>query len=143
MTVDRIFRYFEAFISMILVLLMGIVVVSSILELGHVLYRDLVAPPGFFLGLDGLYDTFGLFMLVVIALELMGSIYAYCNNKAGYIEIMFLIAMTAITRKIVILDSKSTDPMTLLGIAAVLVALVAGLYVLKQQRRSGRDAPDA
>ncbi len=136
METSKIFRYFERFISIILILFMGIVVISSIMELGYILYKDIVEPPGLFLGISELFEIFGLFMMLIIALELMTSIYMYCNNKAAYIEIMFLIAITAITRKIVILDSKSTEPMTLIGIAAILIALVAGLYVIKNKNKT-------
>ncbi len=128
---EKIFHKFESFISFVLILLMGIVVISSTLELGYILYKDITEPSGMFLGISELFELFGLFMMVVIALELMTSIYMYSTNKIVYIEMMFLIAITAITRKIVILDSKATDPLTLIGIAAILIALVAGFYVVK------------
>ncbi len=131
----KIFHYFENFISFVLVILMGIVVVSATIELGVLLYHDLVQPPGFFLGLSELFDLFGMFMMVIIAIELMSSIYMYCINKTVYIEMMFLVAITAVTRKIVVLDSKSTDPLTLIGIAAVLFALIAGYYIVKKQQK--------
>ena len=47
---------------------------------------------------------------------------------------MFLIAITAVTRKIGVLDAKATDPMAIIGIAPVLAALVAGCYVVKKQQ---------
>ena len=133
MNIDNIFKYFEKTISLMLMLLMGVVVITSTLELGLILYKDLINPPGLFLGISELFELFGLFMMVLIAIELMSSIHAYFINKTLYIEMMFLIAITAVTRKIVVVDSKATDPMTLIGIAAILIALVAGYYVVKKQ----------
>ena len=134
MVLKKVFHSFENVISFILVILMGIVVISATIELAVVLYKGLTEPPGFFLGLSELFDLFGLFMMVIIAIELMSSIYMYCVNKVIYIEMMFLIAITAVTRKIVVLDQTSIESLTVVGLAAVLIALVAGYYVVKKNQ---------
>jgi len=87
-----------------------------------------------FLGISELFDLFGMFMMVLIAIELLSSITMYCINKVIYIEMMFLIAITAVIRKIVVLDAKSIEPIAVIGIAAVLASLVAGYYVVKKQQ---------
>ena len=125
---------FEKLIAAILMVLMGIVVVSATMELGHHLFKTLTEPPGMFLGINEMFDLFGMFMMVLIAIELMSSIYMYCINKVIYIEMMFLIAITAVTRKIVVLDAKTIEPLAVIGIAAVLASLVAGYYVVKKQQ---------
>lgn len=132
MEIKNIFANFEKAISFILVILMVIVVISATLELGVTLFKSLTENPGIFLGLAQLFDIFGMFMLVLIAIELMSSIYVYCTDKVVYLEMMFLIAITAVTRKIVVLDAKAIDPLTVIGIAFVLAALVAGYYVVKK-----------
>jgi len=113
---------------------MGVVVISATLELGLILFKNLTETPGIFLGQTQLFDLFGMFMMVLIAIELMSSIYVYCTNKVIYLEMMFLIAITAVTRKIVVLDAKAIDPLAVIGIAFVLAALVAGYYVVKKQQ---------
>jgi uncharacterized membrane protein (DUF373 family) len=111
---------------------MGIVVVAATMELGYILFRCIIEPPGLLLDISELFELFGLFMMVLIAIELMSSIYAYFTNKAIYLEMMFLIAITAVTRKIVVLDAKSIESMAVIGLAAILAALVAGYYVVKK-----------
>jgi len=127
----NIFKQFEKIIAGILVVLMGVVVISATFELAHHLFMDVTRPPGLFLGMEEQFKLFGMFMMVLIAIELMSSIYMYLQDKVAYLEIMFLIAITAVTRKIVIMDAKTIDPMTTIGIAALLAALVAGYYVVK------------
>ena len=139
MDIKNIFNNFEKIISLILVVLMGIVVISATIELGYHIFKSLTEPPGLFLGISELFDLFGLFIMVLIAIELMSIIYMYCIDKAMYIEMMFLIAITAVTRKIVVLDAKSIEPMSVIGIAAVLAALVAGYYVLKKSKQAMID----
>jgi len=132
--VKKIFKNFEKLISFILIVIMGIVVILATIELAYVLFKSLKEMPGLFLGVSELFDLIGMMMMVLISIELMSSIYVYCFNKVIYIEMMFLIAITAVTRKIVVMDSKSVEPMSVIGIAAVLAALVAGYYVVKKQQ---------
>ena len=134
MEIKKIFGNFEKVISLILVLLMGVVVISATLELGVTLFKNLTETSGTFLGPTQLFDIFGMFMMVLIAIELMSSIYVYCTDKVVYLEMMFLIAITAVTRKIVVLDAKAIEPLAVIGIAFVLAALVAGYYVVKKQQ---------
>ncbi len=132
---DKNYERFEKAISIILLLFMGVVVVAATLELIWLLYKDIITPPSILLGLAELFDIFGLFMMVLIAIELMSSIHMYIKNKRIHVEIIFLIGITAVIRKVVILDSNATDPMYLIGLATLLGALSAGYYLIKKNRK--------
>ena len=127
----------ERVIAIALLLLMGVVVVSGVLEVAWVVLHDLFQPPGFFLGVDDLFDIFGLFLMVLIGLELMTSIEMYLDSNTIHAEIMFLVALTAVARKVVILDAKTIEPMTVLAIAALVFALSAGYYLIKKSNGTG------
>ena len=47
---------------------------------------------------------------------------------------MLLVAITAITRKIVILDSAKTEPIVLFGIGFIVLALTVGYYLIRRTR---------
>ncbi len=132
----KLYESFEKIISSFLVVIMGVVVISATIELSTIIIKDLFEPPGLLLGISELFEIFGLFLMVMIAIELMSSIQMYHTNKVVYIEMMFLIAITAVTRKIVVLDANEIEPIALLGIAAILAALVAGFYVVKTQQKN-------
>ena len=132
----KLYESFEKIISSFLVVIMGVVVISATIELSAIIIKDLFEPPGLLLGINELFEIFGLFLMVLIAIELMSSIQMYHTNKVVYIEMMFLIAITAVTRKIVVLDATEIEPIALLGIAAILAALVAGFYVVKTQQKN-------
>ena len=72
--------------------------------------------------------------MVLIGLELMTSIRMYLNNHSIHAELMLLVAITAITRKIVILDSTEIEPMVLFGIGFIILALTAGYYLIRRSR---------
>lgn len=122
----------ERVIAIALLILMGVVVVSGVLEVAWVVINDLFQPPGFFLGVEDLFDIFGLFLMVLIGLELMTSIEMYLKENTIHAEIMFLVALTAVARKIVILDAKSIDALTVLAVAALVIALSGGYFLIKR-----------
>lgn len=130
---DRYYERFERAVSLVLLVLMGVIVLAATAELIYLLYQDLLSPPGLFLGVSELFQVFGLFMMVLIAIELMSSIYMYLKDKVVHVEIIFLIGITAVTRKIVILDSKDIDPFYLMGLASLLAALTGGYYLIKKR----------
>ena len=50
---------------------------------------------------------------------------------------LLLVAITAITRKIVILDASKMDPMSLFGIAAIVLALTGGYFFMRRGKQQG------
>ena len=130
----KIFERAERFVAIALLVLMGIVVASGVIEVGYELVTGLIEPPGFFLGVAELFDVFGLFLMVLIGLELMASIHMYLDDQKIHAEMMFLVAITAVTRKIVILDAKAIEPMLVFGIGFLIIALSAGYFLIKPKR---------
>jgi len=133
-----IFAKVERLIATALLILMGIVVVSGALEVAYVVVTEIFRPPGFFLGAADLFDIFGLFLMVLIGLELMTSIEMYLDEQTIHAEMMLLIAITAVTRKIVIMDAKIVDPMMIFAIGFLIISLSAGYYMIKAKKISKR-----
>ncbi len=134
-----LFNKAEKFIAIALLVLMGIVVASATVEVAYEVVTSLIDPPGFFLGVTELFDVFGLFLMVLIGLELMTSIHMYLDDHKIHAEMMFLVALTAVTRKIVILDTGKTDPMVAFGIGFLVITLAAGYYLIKKRRTDSAD----
>ena len=70
--------------------------------------------------------------MILIGLELIETIKVYLTQDTIHVEIIFLVAIIAITRKVIILDFKELTSLTLIGIAAVILSLSVGYYVLKK-----------
>ncbi len=77
MNFEIVYEKFRQIITYVLLLAMAVVVASSTIELIYVLVIDLMSPPGFMLGLSELYELFGMFLMVIIAIELMSSVHVY------------------------------------------------------------------
>lgn len=130
----KVFDSLEKVAALALLGLMAIIVLSATLEVAYLIVTNLLEPPGFFIGVQDLFQLFGLFLMVMIGLELMTSIRMYLTDHKIHAEMMILVAITAITRKIVILDASHLDPLTLFGIGFIVIALTVGYYFIRRSR---------
>ncbi|MDH4164531.1 MAG: phosphate-starvation-inducible PsiE family protein [Nitrospirota bacterium] len=127
-------KKFEKAITVALVVLMAIVVLLATLELGWIIIKDIITPPVFLLDINELLDIFGLFLLVLIGVELLETIKAYLRENVVHFEVVLTVAMIAIARKVITLDVKELPSMTLVGIAAIIVALAAAKYYYRREK---------
>ena len=130
---DIIFEKVGRYIAIALLGLMGVVVIAAIVVLAYEIVTGLIQPPGFFLGVTELLETFGLFLMVLIGLELMTSIHMYLSDHTIHAEMMFLVAMTAVTRKIVILETANTEPLLVFGLGFLILALSGGYFLIRKK----------
>jgi uncharacterized membrane protein (DUF373 family) len=83
--------------------------------------------------------TFGLFLSVLIALELVETVEVYFKDHEVHAEIVILVAMIAVARKVVLLDLHAYEPLTIVGIATLLVGLAATYVAIKWAKRLGPE----
>ena len=126
---------FEDVVHHALLFMLACVVLLATFELGWLIVRDALTPPLFLLEIDELLELFGQFLLVLIGLELIHSVKVYIEHREYHLEAVLAVALIAVARKIITLDAKALPEGTLLGIAAIVVALVLGYYVMQRSRR--------
>jgi uncharacterized membrane protein (DUF373 family) len=129
---EKFFKKFERFIVLGLLGMMVLVVFLGTLELAVVLVQEMLKPPKFLLNIEEMLTVFGFFLMILIGLELIETMKVYLSDDTVHVEIIFLVAIIAITRKVIILDVKSLPPLTLLGVASIILALAFGYYALKK-----------
>ena len=127
-------KLFVRAVITILLVLMAIVVVFSVVELVRVILLGVLHPPNpvLFLEQGELLEVFGLFLLVLIGVELMEAIRMYITENVIHAEIVLILAIIAISRKVIILDPHTTNMNMMFGIAAILIALTCGYYLMKR-----------
>ena len=74
---------------------------------------------------------------VLIALEFNHSILGVLHRKESIIQLrtVVLIALLALARKFIILDASKTEPLTIIGLAAAVLALGAVHWLVRDQDR--------
>ena len=135
-------KSFEKIIIRVLVFLMAFVLLLSTVELAWVIIKDVITPPILLLEIDELLEIFGLFMLVLIGIELLDTIAkTYMAESVDHAQIVMAVAIIAIARKVIILDVKDLSGLALLGIAAIILALSIGYFLIKKKDAPVKDSP--
>lgn len=129
-------KKFERLIVKVLIVMMVIIVFLATVELGWIILKDIVTSPILLLEISELLEIFGFFLLVLIGIELLETIKAYLNEEVVHVEIVLEVALIAIARKVIILDLNKYSALTLMGMAALIVAVAAGFYVVKKKIRA-------
>jgi uncharacterized membrane protein (DUF373 family) len=124
---------FERIVTGLLILLLAVVIVLALIDLAWVLVQDVLKPPIFILEVTDLLEIFGLFLLVLIGLELLETIKCYYLEGRIELKVIFSVALIALGRKIIILEPEKYDGLSLIGVGTIILALVAGYFVVGTQ----------
>ncbi|MFZ5586758.1 MAG: phosphate-starvation-inducible PsiE family protein [Thermodesulfobacteriota bacterium] len=128
----RLVEWLEKTIKISLIGMMMITLVAGTVELGVILYEQLMKPPFLLLDITEMLEVFGFFLMILIGLELLETIKVYIKEDKIHTEVVFLVAMIAIARKVIILDLEKYPAVVLYGIAAIIIALACGYYLFRR-----------
>jgi uncharacterized membrane protein (DUF373 family) len=77
-----------------------------------------------------LFELFGLFLNVLIALEILENITAYLRKNVIQIELVLVTSLTAVARKIIILDLEKKSSSDLIALAVAVFSLSIGYAIV-------------
>jgi uncharacterized membrane protein (DUF373 family) len=135
----RFIDQFERGVYLVLLALLLVLIALSVVTLASAMVVYILSPPIFLLTGDELLDLLGAFLLVLLALEFFESIKVYLRRNVIPYELVVVIAITAIARKSIVLDSDSASDLHLVGLGVVVLALAGAYYLLKLGGLAGRD----
>ena len=130
----RLIRDFERIVILGLTGLLMIVITVTTVELGWLLIRDLSSTGVLLLDVEELFELFGFFLLVLIGVELLTTLKAYIREGAIHMEVVLEVALIAVAQKIIVLDTSRADGLSLLGLAAMVLALAAAFWWVRAAR---------
>jgi len=136
----NILKKFERVVIGAVILMLALVVFFATVELGFIIIKDLATPPLFIIEIHQLLKLFGLFLLILIGIELLETIKKYYAEGKVDLHVIIGVALIALARKIITIDPKDYDPLTLVGIASMVLALAAAFWVVKKSNRVTHDA---
>ena len=127
-------RKFQRALYIILLLFLGLVIVVSIINLGIIVFELLCNDQGFILETHEIIQIFGYFLLVLIGLEFFESVMIYLRDNIIHAEVIIMVALTAVARKIILLDSGESD-LHLVGLGFLILALGVAYYLIRKSNR--------
>lgn len=134
---ERVTRIFEKIaLSGVQVLLM-VLIALGLLDLIYLLVRGIRANVMMIGSVGELHAAmqkgFAGILLILIGLELIETVRAYLHGHRVRLEIVLIVAVIAVARHILDIDLKSANGVTLLGIAALILALTAGYFLIRHR----------
>jgi uncharacterized membrane protein (DUF373 family) len=132
MDLKKISRLIEKGIIYALIIMMAGILVLATFELGYYLFNTLRSSGFLLIDLDQLMDLFGVFLLVLIGIELLDTIKIYLRENVVHVEVVVLVAIIAVARKVVVLKIEELEGMQVLGIAALVLSLSVSYYLIKK-----------
>jgi len=124
-----------------LIVMIGITILLSTVKLAWLIIKDVITPPVILLEIHELQDNFGLFLLVLLGIELISTPQTYLTEKEIHVEVVFALALIAVGRKVIVLDVKEISSLSLIGIAAIILFLSIGYFLVKRVLR-GKELQD-
>jgi uncharacterized membrane protein (DUF373 family) len=129
---NRVFDRVTRSVTIVLLVLMTLVVVLSTLDLGREIFLAVSKPPYIFIAVEGLLEIFGMFLLVLIGIELLDTLHAYLTENVVHEEVILAAALIAVARKVIVLDIKELDALKLIGIGVIIMAVAGAYWIVKQ-----------
>jgi uncharacterized membrane protein (DUF373 family) len=127
---------FEKMIYAVLMILLMVVLIITLLDLGYVLIKDLIIETPMALDTVTFTSVMGTFLLVLIGVELLDTIKAYFIENTIHVEIVVLLAIIAVARKVILLEPTQIITFEygfeLMGIGVIVVGLAASYYLIKK-----------
>jgi uncharacterized membrane protein (DUF373 family) len=124
----------EVVVSKILSLAMVMVILVSVCDLLIFLTRELTNNHEHLLK-DTLFVIFGLFLNVLIALEILENITAYLKKHVIQVELVIVTSLIAVSRKIIILDLEKKTAADLIGLAIAIFSLSISYLIVRQTNK--------
>ncbi|MEL6320166.1 MAG: phosphate-starvation-inducible PsiE family protein, partial [Cyanobacteria bacterium J06626_14] len=91
-----------------------------------------------------LFELFGLFLNILIALEVLENITAYLKRHVVQVELVIVTSLTAIARKIIIFDFEKAGGPELIGLGVAIFGLSVSYWIVRRlNTRSSEESNDS
>jgi uncharacterized membrane protein (DUF373 family) len=132
----------ETLVSKVLSIIMVGVILAAVFELclflsKEILFNNAFIEPDKFFSFT-LIKVFGLFLNILIALEVLENITAYLKKHVVQLELVVITSLTAVARKIIIFDFEKSSGIDLIGLAIAVFALSISYWIVRR-RRGGQE----
>ena len=121
----------ENLVSKVLSIALVCIILVALVDLIIFLIGDLFDDPvGFFN--QTIIEIFGLFLNILIALELLENITAYLRKHIVQVELVIVTSLIAIARKIIIFDLGKYSNLDLIALGVAILALSVSYWLIKK-----------
>ncbi|MBF2065665.1 MAG: phosphate-starvation-inducible PsiE family protein [Calothrix sp. C42_A2020_038] len=131
----HIIENIEVIVAKVLSICMLVVIAVAIADLMTFIFRELLSPKygGFY---KTLFQVFGLFLNVLIALEILENITGYLKKHVLQVELVIVTSLIAVARKIIILDLDKVKGLDIIGLGLAILSLSISYLIIRSNSKS-------
>ncbi|NDJ20829.1 hypothetical protein GS682_04050 [Nostoc sp. B(2019)] len=126
----HVIEHIEVIVSKVLSILMVLVILVAIGDLVVFIIQELFTTPYAKFNTT-LFKIFGLFLNVLIALEILENITAYLRKHVFQVELVIVTSLIAIARKIIILDLEKVTGIDIIGLGIAILSLSISYLIIR------------
>jgi len=135
LTTDESFMHLieniEVIVAKILSICMLIVILAAIGDLVVFITKELLLFANYGSFYKTLFKIFGLFLNVLIALEILENITGYLKKHVLQVELVIVTSLIAVARKIIILDLDKVSGMDIIGLGIAVLSLSVSYLIIR------------
>jgi len=132
-------KYFERGIAGFLAGLIALVILLATIDLASSLFTDIVfKSPRFLVDIDELLAIMGQFLIILVGFELLETVKAYLRDEAIHAEVVLIVALIALARRVIVFEPTEGSAMVLLAEAALMLAIAGSYRLVISLLRSAR-----
>ena len=129
----RLVHWIENLVAKVLSIVLLILILVALVDLVVVISSNILVEP-FDLIDKTLIELFGLFLNILIALELLENITVYLKKHIFHLELVISTSLIAVARKIIIFDLQNYSGNDLIALALAIIALSVSYWLIRRIR---------
>jgi uncharacterized membrane protein (DUF373 family) len=135
---DKLFGVFEKYVSAALIVLGMLFVCYQMVDLGyHFIFKMIESIQNKTFSIDEKgKPVASLFFSILLLLEIIQTIKVFSKDHTVKVKIILIVGLIAVTRKILIFDMEDADPIAELAIAALIISLSVGYYLVSKSDKT-------
>ncbi len=131
------FKYVKILQRVIIILLlfiMSLILLLATINVVFFIIQNILQAPLSTFTATKMMDLFSIFLVILIGIELLETIKAFLQKEIIQVEIVVLVAIIAVARKVIIGDFSESNPLEIFGVATILIALSATFFIVRKTR---------
>lgn len=127
-------KLLQRIIIILLLLIMSLILLFATFNVIYFIIKNMIDQPITLFTADNLMELFSIFLVILIGIELLETVKAFLQKEVIQVEIVVLVAIIAVARKVIIWDFSEYDSLEIFGLAAILITLALTYFLIRRTR---------
>ena len=127
-------RLLQRLIIILLLFIMSLILLFATLNIIFFIIKNIVQQPMAQFTAGNLMELFSIFLVILIGIELLETVKAFLLKETIQVEIVVLVAIIAVSRKVIIWDFNDGSTIEIFGLSAILLALGVTYFLIRKTK---------